>query len=132
MNWFCTCSLVSLWSLTAEWIHFMSFSPKPHRIFSFRSWDMNRKHRWPRLLQPSRDYEWLWSCLNLFLFSKQPGYSAAVHFKAQKDASGAETTLKEAPVWGGAQGMIMGRGGELPFVSFFKCRRISTNKILLV
>lgn len=99
MNWFSTSSPVSLWSLTAKWIHFMSFSPKPHRLFSFRSWDMSRKHRWPCLLQPSRDCEQLWSCLNLFFFSNQPGYSVTVHYKSQKDAAGRdETTIKET--WG--------------------------------
>lgn len=33
MNWFCTSSSVSLWSMTVEWIHFMSFSPKPQNTF---------------------------------------------------------------------------------------------------
>lgn len=42
-----------------------------------------------------------WSCLNLFLFSKQTGYSAAAHFKALKDAGGDGNTLKKSWGWRG-------------------------------
>lgn len=86
--------------MTAEWIHFMSFSPKPQNTF----FQVLRYEQKAQMALSAPTQQRLQTTLELFKlvpFSKQPGYWAAVHFKVQKDAGGDETTLKETWGWWG-------------------------------
>lgn len=146
MNWFCTSSPVSLWSLTAEMDSFYVIFFKPPGIFSSRSWGMSGEHRWPCLLRPSRGGEQLCSCLKLSLcpFSPSSRLLSGCPFQGSERRrwrwNYPEGNLG-LPGWGGGGMEIVydecqgreGHGASFNInEALFKYKRVTANKILFV
>ena len=135
MYWFCTSSSVSLWSVTAEWIHFMSFSPKPQNTF----FQILRYEQKAQMALSAPTQQRLQTTLELFKlvpFLQATWLLGSCSFQGSKRCRGRWNYPKGKSGLGCEMYMMTVMGwGQLSYLLinyFCQYQRISKNKILLV